>query len=88
MDTIPQTHSLNLPQHVVISPNGDSSGERCVGTEVAHVDSDVGVIIGKCLYCAEEFVYLPKTNSWVTQKEFDAMLVRGAGELGSAIRSL
>lgn len=88
MDILPQTHSLTIPPHAVVFSDGTRAQEQCAGTVAKHVDTDVGLTVATCGFCAEEFVYVEKTKTWVTQKDFDLMIQNGMGELGSAIRSL
>jgi hypothetical protein len=88
MDDLPKNYTQHLPAHMAVSTHGGSHDVPCTGETVSDVSMDVGVCVCRCSICGEEFVYLPKTDVWVTQKDFDMLLQKKAGEMGMAILSL
>ena len=71
MDDLPTGASTALPKHTKIYDNGTDPVVPCQGTEVAEVESDVGLYCGKCPVCGKYFVYMFKNNSWMAEDEFD-----------------
>lgn len=70
MDDLPPKANRNLPDHFQILNNGTQK-EKCPGGEVVDVEMDVGLYNGLCTKCQAKFVYLPKTDSWIREENFE-----------------
>jgi hypothetical protein len=88
MNEIPGHFNRELPVHLVKLPNGTLRDIHCNGTIVHEIGNDAGLTIGECAMCAEDFVYITNTNTWMTEKDFDLLLQDRAQEIGTVIRSL
>jgi len=88
MHELPLHYNPNLPSHMAIPANSTLKDVACPGKKVRDIYSDVGLLYGSCSHCREGFVYLYKSDSWVTEKDFDTMLRDGSTDIGKVIRSL
>jgi hypothetical protein len=86
---LPSNFNKKLPQHTVVMADGTvRSDVICTGTEVIDVYQDVVLFNGGCGNCSRGFIYMPKTNTWMPEDEFEKLLQDSAGTLGKTMQSL
>lgn len=60
-------YNINLPKHKK-SPNDPVF---CTGLYVSGVEEDVGLLVGNCDSCRQNFIYMYKSNQWVAEEDFE-----------------
>lgn len=88
MHELPGNFNKLLPSHKVRLTNGTLQEIECRGGEVRSISTDAGLFYGMCGGCAELFVYMFRSNEWIREDAFEALIRSNSDEIGKTLKSL